>query len=316
MARGNGGSPTDGSSVARLVATLRWAGRLVRQHSTADGGVDRRELADGLGAALVALHGSPLLVPERDGTPIWAVEMGGRRVVWAFSDEEAYEAWRQRRPHEATAGWTLTRVGGGPRDLGTALQRAQATHLAVNPAGPGWSRWDVVSYRRGRGRRLLRTPAPPAPEPIDDPACRGPMRQAVVDAAARARAAVTAGDEAEFHTAVGVIREMDDRHAEVAMAELWARRALDGPEPVGAQINGLLHVATWWAELGESAAAAAVLAELGRRTIAALDAGHPNPWLRQAVALAAGSLPRFGLPEWQADADAALQAVVRYPRTS
>ncbi|HEY1507437.1 MAG TPA: SseB family protein [Solirubrobacteraceae bacterium] len=208
-----------------------------------------------------ALAGSTLLVPAsepRGGEIVLETRRagGGSRLVCAFTDLEALQAWDRNPPGAAVAlDWTAV-----------AGLAADAT-VALNPAGPG-------AYLLNGS-----TPANASPRPaldLTDPPSRRRLRLQTNQAHELARRTAAAGHLSEaceqLRPALSACAELGDRlHGAAAALELAGWRARSG--------STRLALAGW----REAAETMAALGELDLALDALLDA---------AQAAAAGGLAR------------------------
>jgi hypothetical protein len=240
-------------------------------------------LADDASRVITALAGSTLLVPaaeNRDGETVIQIRRGpsGRRLVCAFTDLEALQAWDRDPPDQAVA-LDATAVG----DLvGDGI-------VALNPAGPGALALD--------GSALAAAPEAPtvasgAPSPLTDPEQRALLRRQANQFHELARRAAQAGDLeaacAQLQPAIAACDELGDRlHQAAASLELASWRARSGSTRLA--MTGWREAAATMAALGELDLALDALLDAAQVAARAGFAADAEALSVAALELAAGS---------------------------
>jgi hypothetical protein len=218
-----------------------------------------RALVHGDGVALQAtLTDATLLVPaseNREGEPVIQIRRAaaGRRLVCAFTDLEALQAWDRNPPNRAVA-----------LDAPAVVDLVGDGMVALNPAGPGAL---VVDGFALAGDPAFATGADAATSHFTEPAERQKLRRQANQFHVLARRTADAGDfEAaceQVKSTISSCDELGDRlHGAAAGLELAAWRAKSG--------STRLALADW----RESAATLAALGELDLALDALLDAAQ------------------------------------------
>jgi type III secretion system (T3SS) SseB-like protein len=213
-----------------------------------------RALLHGDGDQLQAgLAGATLLVPaseNRDGEPVIQIRRGaaGRRLICAFTDLEALQAW-DRNPTGAAAVLDASEVAG-------LLQDAM---VVLNPAGPGAHVLDGDVLADAYGSAASDEPTPTTngdlqANGLTDPARRRPLRVHANQFHELARRTAEAGDLVaaceQLQPAISACDELGDRlHGAAAALELASWRAKSGSTRLA--LTGWREAATTMAALGE-----------------------------------------------------------------
>jgi hypothetical protein len=226
-----------------------------------------RALLNGDGSEVRAgLAGATLLVPafeNRDGETVIQIRRGaaGRRLICAFTDLEALEAW-DRDPPGAAAVLDVPEIAGLVPDA----------IVVLNPAGPGAHVLDGDVLADAHGSTASDEPAPSPNDDLQandltDPARRRPLRVHANQFHELARRTADAGDMAaaceQLQPAISACDELGDRlHGAAASLELASWRARSG--------STRLALAGW----REAGATMAALGELDLALDALLDAAQ------------------------------------------
>jgi hypothetical protein len=216
---------------------------------------------DGSGVQ-TSLAGSTLLVPaseNRDGEASIQIRRGaaGRRLVCAFTDLEALQAW-DRSPADAAVALDAAAVAG----------LVTGGMVALNPAGPGALVLDGVLDRDAPAVAAPRDTVPDgATSRLVDSEQRAQLRRQVNQFHELARRTAEAGDLdaacEQLQRAIGACEELGDRlHGAAATLELASWRARSGSTRLAL---------TGWREAGATMAA---LGELDLAVDALLDAAQ------------------------------------------
>jgi hypothetical protein len=229
------------------------------------------------GAAVrAALSSSMLLVPareNRDGDAVVDTRRGagGRRLVCAFTDLEALQAWDRSPSGCAVA-----------LDARAVAALVSGAIVALNPAGPGAHLINGLAL--GKGRQ--------AASDLTDPARRRPLRRQANQFHELARRSAAAGAFAEaceqLEPALNACAELGDcLHGAAAALELAAWRARSGSTRLA--LAGWSEAAETMAALGELDLALDALLEAAQAAADAGLAAEAEDLSVTALDLAAGS---------------------------
>lgn len=232
-----------------------------------------------------ALAGSTLLVPaseNHDGETVIQIRRGpsGRRLVCAFTDLEALQAWDRNPPGQGVA-----------LDAPAVADLVGDGIVALNPAGPGALAVDAMTIAASAGHEQVTAPNA-AQSPLTDPEQRAPLRRQANQFHELARRAAQAGDLGaaceQLQPAIAACDELGDRlHGAAASLELASWRARSGSPRLA--MTGWREAAATMAALGELDLALDALLDASQVAARAGFAADAEALSITALELAAGS---------------------------
>jgi hypothetical protein len=291
--------PTNEDLVARLLSRRRARDAAKRDPGDRQLTLTARNPEEG---ASVEVRRATLLVPEDRSTPVTGVSFGGRRVLWAFSDSEAYEAWRGRHDAALTEDCEVRQVRGAKRELGAIMEAVGIAYLMVNPAGPASLLQTPEQYRSSQ-RALIWT-KPKMDEPLVAEGARATARAELAELLQAAERSLRTGAFDDFRSISTAAGDAADRFGDTYAQSQIIQMVVEKPahassDPPSAVTRGRWDAARYWGFLGETRWCAKDLMAAGR----------------QVLSFVADNLPLLGLEHAAEDCREARAWSDRFPLT-